>query len=466
MTYFSRRSLLQTGAAMTGGLSVLPTRTFGNLATEPHFYLQFYYSGGFDSSYLFDARPLSHTAAGKIQNYLGEEATRWTGTNEMSCLATSLVQPLLPFKDYFSILNGVMSAPRDDGHDQNTRALFTGNAFGGDSYLPYLNEVLAPRASLDFVGSGFLFVPFTNANSSVTLSPDGFSSFTKIARQNTEIGSDDPSIIYLRKRLENRMNGSGRFSASVRNMLGGLGDSFSLRDKFKNIELNFEEKESKLSKSLKAAHKMFVSGITNCFVISDFFDRNPDIDLDTHDGESAARQPKTYAAVVAEIAETFAFLKNTVFDEAKGLSLLDVTTVVISSEFNRTNYQVGNSMDKTGTDHNPLSNLMILGGRGIKGGQVIGATDLDSLDANGNYQNVSPVHLELDSVLIKRMGKPFDFDSMRPSNVLPENFDMDDYLTIGSVVNSLLKMYGCDESRYWANTRNGKKARILSGLLA
>lgn len=466
MTHFSRRSLLQTGAAMTGGLYLLPNQTFGNLTTEPHFYLQIYYSGGFDSSYLFDARPLSHTVAGKIQNYLGQDPINWMGSNGMSCLASSLTQPLSPFKDNFSVLNGVMSAPRDDGHDQNTRALFTGNSFGGDSYLPYLNEALSPRGSLDFVASGFLFVPFTNANSSVSLSPEGFSSFTNIVRSNGEVTPEEPSMAYLRSRLEGRMNGSGRFSAGVRNMLGGLSDSFTLRDKFKGIELNFDESDSKFLKSLKSAHKLFVSGITNCFVISDLFGGNPDISLDTHDPDSAARQPKTYAAVVSEIAETFAFLKNTVFDEAKGLSLLDVTTVVISSEFNRTNYQVGNPMDKTGTDHNPLSNLMLVGGKGIKGGQVIGATDLDSVDESGNYQNVSKSHLELDSDLIKRMGKPFDFDTMRPSTVLPDSFDVDQHLTIASVANSILKMYGCDESKYWMNTRNGKKAKILSGLLA
>ncbi|MEI8025965.1 MAG: DUF1501 domain-containing protein [Pseudomonadota bacterium] len=466
MTLYSRRKVLKSGAAITGGLCLAQNRfALGEPTKEPHFYLQLYYSGGFDSSYLFDARPLSFTAAGKIQNYLGQDPTPWVGSNGQSCLASSLVAPLVPFREHFSVINGVLAPSRDDGHDQNRNVLFTGNSFGGESYFPFLNEVLTPRGSLDFFISGDLSVPFSNGMSSISLKAEGVSSFSKLVANSKGLSSQEPAVDFVRSRLQLGSNGPGRFSEGIRNMLTGLNESYSVANKFRNIDTQLGQSDSRILKELKSAHKLFVSGITNTFVISDVSNRNNLIDLDTHDGESASQQPATYAAIVAEIAETFSFLKSTVFDESKGLSLLDVTTVLISSEFNRTNYQEGMSMDKTGTDHNSLSNMMLIGGKGIKGGQVIGATDLDVLDDKGLYQNLSKAHLEFDPELIKRMGKPFDFDTMRPASESQEDFNADQYLTMASIANTILKMYGCDESKYWSNTRNSGKAKILSGLL-
>ena len=49
--------------------------------------------------------------------------------------------------------------------------------------------------------------------------------------------------------------------------------------------------------------------------------------------------------------------------------------------------------------------MMLIGGKGIKGDQVIGASDLDSLDEAGNYLNISPLHITLDPEQIRRIGK-------------------------------------------------------------
>jgi hypothetical protein len=465
MTNYTRRNVLKNGAAITGGLYLAQNKiAFGELVKEPHFYLQLYYRDGIDSSYLFDGRPLSFTHAGKIQNYIGADPTPWVGRNGQSCLASSLTAPLIGFRDDFSVINGVFNPSRDDGHDQNRNVIFTGNSFGGDSFFPYLSDMATPHSSLDFLISGSIRVPFSNGNSSIALTSSGLGAFAGVVRNSVASSPQDPSMAFLKSRLQLGSQGAGKFSEGIRNMLSGLGESFSVGAKFKGIELGINDSDSRILKELKAAHKLFMGGVTNCVVISDESNPNSLIDLDTHDAESAANQPKTYGAVVAEIAEAFQFLKNTVFDEAKGLSLLDVTTVMISSEFSRTNYRVGESMDKTGTDHNPLSNMVLLGGKGIKGGQVIGATDLDSLDNSGKYQNLSKAHLEFDPELIKRMGKPFNFETMQPYEG-SEVFQVDQYLTMGSVVNTILKLYGCDESKYWSNTRNGSKAKILNGLL-
>ena len=63
-------------------------------SADPHFFLLVVLNGGADSSYMFDARPLSMTKAGKIQNYLGKEPDPWIGKNGVTTLATSLIKPL------------------------------------------------------------------------------------------------------------------------------------------------------------------------------------------------------------------------------------------------------------------------------------------------------------------------------------------------------------------------------------
>ena len=76
----SRRDILRFGAFGAGTL-LLPRASFpAPLAADadPHFFLLVVLNGGADSSYMFDARPLSMTKAGKIQNYLGKEPVSYT----------------------------------------------------------------------------------------------------------------------------------------------------------------------------------------------------------------------------------------------------------------------------------------------------------------------------------------------------------------------------------------------------
>ena len=65
----SRRDVLRLGAFGAGTL-LLPRGSFpapASAGADPHFFLLVVLNGGADSSYMFDARPLSMTKAGKIQ---------------------------------------------------------------------------------------------------------------------------------------------------------------------------------------------------------------------------------------------------------------------------------------------------------------------------------------------------------------------------------------------------------------
>ncbi len=79
---------------------------------------------------------------------------------------------------------------------------------------------------------------------------------------------------------------------------------------------------------------------------------------------------------------------------------------------------------------------------------------------------ISKAHLSVDPVLEKTVGMPFDFKTMRPRTDLPEVFDVDDYLTIGSVVNSLYALFNVPVSYHRKMGRDKQAAPVLNNLLS
>jgi uncharacterized protein (DUF1501 family) len=179
--------------------------------------------------------------------------------------------------------------------------------------------------------------------------------------------------------------------------------------------------------------------------------------FDVHAANLAKDQPKLFADAIARIAALLKGLETTPFNDRQ--SLFDVTTIMIASEFGRTLRAPDRSVDDTGTNHNPHANSIMLGGKGIRPGLVIGATDF--LDAG---EALSKAHLALDPMLEKTIGRPFDFARMRPRDDLPDNFDIADYLTIGSVINTLYSVFKVPKAHYRGIASTGPAAPVLYGL--
>ncbi len=76
----TRRNLLKFCGQAVLGASALPLPFGKALAeeagAEPHYFIEIIFIGGWDVSYLFDARPLAMRAAGKLQNYSKAEPER------------------------------------------------------------------------------------------------------------------------------------------------------------------------------------------------------------------------------------------------------------------------------------------------------------------------------------------------------------------------------------------------------
>jgi uncharacterized protein (DUF1501 family) len=74
--------------------------------------------------------------------------------------------------------------------------------------------------------------------------------------------------------------------------------------------------------------------------------------------------------------------------DLKQRGLLESTLVVWGGEFGRTPMTEGTN----GRDHNPYGFTMLMAGGGVKGGQVIGATDEFGLRAEENRIHVHDLH--------------------------------------------------------------------------
>ena len=64
------------------------------------------------------------------------------------------------------------------------------------------------------------------------------------------------------------------------------------------------------------------------------------------------------------------------------------------------------------------------------------------------------------------MGLPFDFATLTSRPDMPAAFDIKDYLTIGSVVNTIYALFGVPKEHYRVLRRELPTAPVLNGLLA
>ncbi len=462
-----RRELL----ALAAGLTVFPR--FAGAQTEkeqddPHFLFQIVMTGGLDPTYLFDARPSSFLSAKKHAYYLKEEAAPLSFEGGASTLATSLVNPLKPFLDRFSVVNGVVMMPAFDGHENNVGFLMTGDAFGGDTLLPHLNT--GKRAlPLDYVqmGGGTLLTTISNSGNAVPLAPDQANALALRLKSMPSFNDPSPLKTFAVNRMEIAGRGAGTFSAGARAMREGFGRMPLLAEALRTIEPPAADAETPdpdglegILASTRLVGELFRRRVARSGLFVFNTDLNPDQNLDTHDVNDAKKLPDILPKLMSELAAIFAYFRDTPFDDKR--SLLDVTTICFGSEFGRTLRQTFPEFEKSGTDHNPLTNTAILGGKGIRGGRLIGSTDFATPD-----EVVSAAHLANDPKQIKIMGRPFDFATGTSLiDVRPEIYREEDYLTYSSVANTLYEAFGIGASQHRVLRRNGPKAPVLRGLLA
>jgi uncharacterized protein (DUF1501 family) len=448
----NRREFLKASAALGLLPGFLPASA--RAGDDPHFFLLISVPNptGLDASYLFDSRPLAMTQAGVIQNYRGTDPAQWKGTNGVTTLATELTKPLEPFRSYFTVVNGVVMAVGFDGHDQNFNQLFTGDAFGGESFVPHLNPPQAGHFPLDGIQRGKIKAQLSNTDGTVPLTSLTGAALVKSLAGVPKLDSGTAFFSHLMSRFSALSGSSGSFSLGSAAMQTAFTQSPALAAMFSQLQLTPEDT---IPSFVQMIAQVFKLGAARAAVLELGADLST---LDTHDVVSCSAQPKVIGDLVSQLALTLQSMSATPFDSSR--SLLDVTTFLFSPEFSRTLKQYGKPVDATGTDHNPLGNSVLIGGKGIRGGQVIGASDYASAT-----ETLSPAHLATDPGKLKAIGRPFDFTQCVSRTDLPATWQTGDYLGFNSVINTLYSLFKVDSKHWRLIERNGLVAPTVSALL-
>ena len=462
-----RRSFVKLSAGGAGTVLLTPKSGLSASATsdfEPHFFLNIIFPGGMDSRYTFDARPLAMTDAKLFVNYLNETPKLYTGSNGGKCLTTKIIKVLKPFLNRLSVVNGVVMMPTFDGHENNVGFMVTGDPFSGESQMPHLNEG-KHSLPLDYVqvGDGRLLTTITNTGNSVPLNAASAKSFSERLKTLPSFAEESPLKTFLGNRMRAAAMGKGRFSGGSRAMSDGYDRLPKLAEALKNLDVSAGKDDRAIMPSVKLIGELFRGGVCRSAMFVFDTDLSQTQNLDSHDSETAKEQPRIIGELMDDLAAILDFLQNTPYDNER--SLFDVTTIAVGTEFGRTMLPMFASefsdFEFAGTDHNPLTNTILLGGKGIKGGLVIGESDFAKVG-----EKLSGAHLAQDPKKIKHMGRPFDFATGQVRHDLPAAYTTADYLTYSSIANTIYQLFGLPEERFRKLERNGPNAPVLTQLLA
>jgi hypothetical protein len=427
----SRRSFVKLGAS---GLLYPFLNSFQTKPSkdDPHFFLFVFFPGGLDPTYMFDARPLAMTQAGLLQNYTHQEPFVWQGSNANTCLASELVRGLYPLKDYFTILNGVVMSPSDDGHEQNQACWLTQSPFGGR----VLWNDFSQKSLLQLVelGERVLTGGSTSSERATSLTTQGLSTIARFLNESKITDPSHPASTLINSQLGqlSRVEKRG-LGFQSENLLQHWRQSHNVASKLKNIDI--PEGDEPLMQQLETCRQLFTQGLSHAATLVFDTDLSENFDLDVHSGVDAKLLPDSIREkIVPSIHTILDYLRETPFDNKR--SMLDVTTFIVTSEFARTMRQSKVPFEDTGTDHNPLTNTVLLGGKGIKTGYVLGESDLQTPD-----EQLSSAHAQFDPEAFKIMGRPFDFQNSRNFSLTTQSYDSRQYLSFNSVLRTLYEVF-------------------------
>ncbi len=459
----------------------------------PHFLLHIVVEQGWSPSYLFDARPRTFTSAGLWENYHDSngETLAWTDRRGRTGLVSPAMKSLsadFAENPCFSVVRGLHGSTDFDGHFENLRLLLSGSTTGGTYLGVNVNQGSSRSGTLDTTPLDYLslgqvlFGSGLKGGTNLPLSLPLAQALLSMADETTS-----PSTVASAALGITRQN----YAAAAKSAgLGGEGarqfgtastQTGSIRSALSRLDLTGlpASPSRRCADDVALALRAFASGLGRTAIVgfpvfSMMVEGVENVNIDSHDGGAAASQPAIYAAISQQLADVFALLRKTPFDAAGSLSFLDVTSVIVTSEFGRTNRQPGKAIDKTGTDHNRFGGMALVGGKGIEPGLFVGSTDLDQLvtknDGSQDFAPPSLAHDRFDPGHLMAMGHVYDFGAGTSApNARPETYRQGDYLTTGSLVNSVYSLFGVPEDSWRAQSglggSVGDKFKVIQELI-
>ena len=359
----SRRTLIRgLGASMA--LMRLP-RALGQASQGlgsdlRHFYVQIFAEGGADVTLGLDPLFGLEEASSRPPEsdlFLGYGRTEMVEPDGTGIALGPAAKALAGFRKDICIVNGVLTHESDQAHPSNLTHMRTGthpdngNA-GNHPSLPIAFGMLRGPLPFEVVtaGNSAGFFPLTG--------PGIVQSY--VAENVFQASQKGWEI----RELEDFIAGHSQESSIYRTYQRSLGQIRIAPA----VEAQFKKLGAQSGDWEKLIAAFFLAGGSDLAEISLVPKQGVGVDsyfyMDSHSDHYRSHLG-ALSSVFSQLANLFRVFKAIPYGSG---SLFDATTFLFCSEFSRTPYL----NPKAGKDHNPLTNSVLLAGRGVRGGQVVG----------------------------------------------------------------------------------------------
>ncbi len=306
---------------------------------EPHFFVLLRASGGMDATLGLDplVMPADATQSDIFIEYRPEDIVAAEGL-KFGPAAKSLAK----YANQSAVVNGIMMK-RDAGHETGLQYMSTGRGDGSVAILPV--ELAVTYGSGPY---GVIFNRFIYAANRIIPS----CSHEDILNEAKTVPLAD-----LLKPLEPKKDQVSHLA----NALRGIINSKAITNKLIKAIADVKKEHADAPTHVQAILAAFISGASQQAVL-DIDDQN----LDTH-SDHVKVHLEAQTAVWQQVSDIFSRFEKTKFHNG---NLMDYTTFLVITEFSRTPFLNG----AKGKDHNTDTNSVLIAGKGVKGGQTVGAS--------------------------------------------------------------------------------------------
>ena len=358
MTKIDRRQFLK--AAVNAGLvctvsSMIPSSGFAQDAETNQLLLILRFNGAWDTLMMADARTKDYLNQAQFSSAeflaFDERAAvkQYKGAQLGVCM-----EPLANYLDDLCIINGVMMNLESSGHETNREYMSSGNVTTGTTFFPFALTQAMQRTNYR-IGYHMEYEPLRDGNYSEKVSTKNLNSFSESSEDpyETVLEDDTPAASFQKKILSQKRKEKDTIGI-LNKLVGKVNDVAS--------STNIGMSQTSLA----------LAGLGSGFLKMAQVDITADGSLDTHSNHKV-RHIKNLNEGFEHVAKLIKFMKETPYKlDPANKSLFDVTTIVMTSEFARTASPDGTD----GTGHNQYNNSCILLGGNVKGGQIIGESQI------------------------------------------------------------------------------------------
>lgn len=393
MKTMDRRQFLQ--AAINSGIilsasSFLPNVSLAQQSGDPDkLLLVLRFNGAWDTLMAMDARTKEYLNAANFTTaeYLAFDERASVKPYKDIQLGISM-SPLFNYLDDICIVNGVMMNLKSSAHETNREYMSSGNITTGTTYFPFALAAAMQRTDIR-IGHYMEYETLYDGNYANKAPTKNLNSFSDTIDDPYESVLDDETTaaslqkrVIVQKRKEK--------------------DTIAILNKL--IEKTTETLPA-TKEGLKQA-SLALAGLGSGFLKMAQVDITRDNDLDTHSGHKAQHNTRLTEGF-EHVAKMIKFMKETPYrlDSTSQKTLFDMVTVVVTSEFARTTTPDGYD----GTGHNQFNNSCLLFGGNVKGGTVIGGSEIykssqlpNPYSTTGSLFHATPFNYQTQKVMTKQ----------------------------------------------------------------